>query len=72
MADNSVLSYQTNEKIELETLTPEQVEIGNELVANRHPLTRTMLWVTLPYLAPIKQWLPKWMPRATKSEHTRA
>ena len=52
-----------NDKIVLSTLTEEQVDMGIDLVEQRHPLKYTLLWITLPYLQPIKHWMPSWVPR---------
>ena len=34
------------------------------MVRRKHPLYDTAIWKTLPYLKPIKDYLPKWVPRS--------
>ena len=40
--------------------------MGNEIIAQRHPLKSTLIWVTLPYLEPVKKWLPSWLPKMSE------
>ena len=50
----------------LQKLNQEQIDFGILLVQQHHPLTDTMLWITLPYLQPIKKFIPSWVPRTTE------
>ena len=34
------------------------------MVRRKHPLYDTAIWKTLPYLKPIKDYFPKWVPRS--------
>ena len=34
------------------------------MVRRKHPLYDTAIWKTLPYLKPIKDYLPEWFPRS--------
>ena len=34
------------------------------MVRRKHPLYDTAIWKTLPYLKPLKDYLPKWVPRS--------
>lgn len=51
-------------RVELPNLDPESVEQGLKLVRRKHPLYNTAIWKTLPYLKPIKQFIPSWVPRS--------
>ena len=46
-------------KQEPRPLNPRQVEKAMKMVNMRHPLRKTPLWKTLPYLAPLEKWLPQ-------------
>ena len=48
----------------LEVLDSDAVEQGLKLVRRKHPLYETAIWKTLPYLKPIKQLIPAWVPRS--------
>ena len=37
------------------------------MVQQHHPLNDTKLWITLPYLQPVRNLIPRWVPR-TKEE----
>ena len=46
-------------------LTMGEVERASALVKQRHPLSDTLLWQTLPFLEPVKKWIPNWVPKMT-------
>ena len=49
---------------DLAHLDPAAVEQGLKLVRRKHPLYDTAIWKTLPYLKPVKQFIPAWVPRS--------
>ena len=52
------------DKIEIEAIKDEAVRQGLNMVRRKHPLYDTAIWKTLPYLKPIKDYFPKWVPRS--------
>ena len=52
-----------DERIELNTLSRVEMDRAQELVDMEHPLRNSLIWVILPFLKPIKGWLPKCIPK---------
>ena len=48
-----------DKRIELTTLSRVEMDRAQELIDREHPLKDTLIWVILPFLKPIKRWLPK-------------
>jgi len=44
---------------DLDPLNSIEIEQAEKVVAMEQPLKNIPIWVTLPYLRPIKKWLPK-------------
>ena len=44
---------------DLQPLNSGEIEQAEKLIAIEQPLRNIPIWVTLPYLRPIKKWLPK-------------
>ena len=52
-----------DEKRELTTLSRTDMDRAQELIDREHPLKNTLIWVILPFLKPIKNWLCKCIPK---------
>ena len=50
------------ERKQLEPLNEEERDIAQKMIDMEHPLKNTLIWVTLPYLKPIRRWLPGFIP----------
>ena len=40
--------------------------MAQKMIDREHPLKNTLIWVTLPYLKPIRRWLPGFIPNSAE------
>ena len=52
-----------DERVDLNTLSRVEMDRAQELIDMEHPLQNSLIWVILPFLKPIKRWLPKCIPK---------
>ena len=50
------------ERQKLKPLNREERDMAQKMIDREHPLRNTLIWVTLPYLKPIRRWLPGFIP----------
>ena len=56
------IEYVTPERKNLEPLNENELIMAQKMVDLEHPLKDTFIWVTLPFLKPVKKYMPGYVP----------